>query len=115
MARIMFYLVHGAFLVSLTTSFPLHMWPARQSVWELVARKRPFVGLGYWATTYGLLAMAALLAAVCPSVWVALQWIGATAGVLISFIMPGVVMARQRQALTVVLGGVLIVCGMWSL
>lgn len=78
MASVMHYCVHSAFLVSLVTSFPLQMWPARLSLWQLVARDRPFVGAGYYATTYGLLATAALLAVVCPSVWVALQWIGMT-------------------------------------
>lgn len=77
MASVMHYSVHSAFLVSVTTSFPLQMWPARVSLWQLVARDRPFAGAGYFATTYGLLLVAALLAAVCPSVWVALQWIGA--------------------------------------
>ncbi|PSC69367.1 putative sodium-coupled neutral amino acid transporter 6 [Micractinium conductrix] len=98
LAQACFLLVRLAFLVSLLASFPLMMFPFRDSLWKLLFRQ-PLQGPGLWLVTYLALGGAYWAAAYLTSIWEPLILIGSTAGILIAFVFPGLLAASLEQDL----------------
>jgi amino acid permease len=87
LARLLYILVRTGFLLSIITIFPMQMAPYRESLSRLLAGTE-LSGGPYYLLTYASLALFYFVAMHSGSIWVPLQFVGATAGALIAFIFP---------------------------
>lgn len=85
--------VRMAYLLSILASYPLQMKPFRDALAWLWGGDRAVAAFnkapGFYFVTYATLAAAYVAATSLPSIWVALEFVGATAGALIAFVLPG--------------------------
>ncbi|KAL4444692.1 hypothetical protein ABPG77_002509 [Micractinium sp. CCAP 211/92] len=98
LARVLYVAVRLGFLLSVVTIFPMQMAPYRESLSRLIAGTE-LSGPPYYLLTYGSLALLYWIAMHAGSIWVPIQFVGATAGALIAFIFPAWVAleALRRQ------------------
>jgi len=86
------------YVASLMVTYPLINWALRVNAFELAWNTTPDPGSPVWYTlTYVLLGSGLLLAITIPSIWVAIELTGATAGVLISFFWPMVLLLKVKR------------------
>ncbi|KAK9831399.1 hypothetical protein WJX81_001186 [Elliptochloris bilobata] len=93
---VLYAAVRVSFLLSIISIFPMQMWPLRQALCKLLFG-RELHGWGFYAITYGTLAGVYAAALLARSVWGPLQLIGATAGALIAFIFPALLILRAER------------------
>lgn len=98
LARLLYVAVRLGFLLSVVTIFPMQMAPYRESLSRLLAGTE-LSGPPYYLVTYGSLGLLYWIAMHAGSIWVPIQFVGATAGALIAFIFPAWVAleALRRQ------------------
>ncbi|KAI3429598.1 hypothetical protein D9Q98_005684 [Chlorella vulgaris] len=99
LAQASFMLVRLGFLVSLLATFPLQMAPFRDSLFALLFRQQ-LQGPGLYLVTYLTLVGVYFSAAFITNIWQPLIILGSTAGVLIAFVIPGLLAASLDEALT---------------
>ncbi|PSC68607.1 Extracellular basic protease [Micractinium conductrix] len=96
-ARAFYVAVRLGFLASIITLFPMQMAPYKESLARLLVGSE-LSGTPYWLLTYFSLAGFYLVAMRAGSIWVPIQFVGATAGALIAFIFPAwVALAALRR------------------
>lgn len=97
LARVFYIAVRLGFLLSVVTIFPMQMAPYRESLSRLLAGTE-LHGAPYYLVTYLSLALFYFVAMHSGSIWVPIQFVGATAGALIAFIFPAwVALAALRR------------------
>jgi hypothetical protein len=97
-ARALGLLVRLGFLLSVLANVPMQMLPYRESLARLLLGGGELGGGGYYALTFGSVALFYFVAASARSIWVPLQLVGATAGALIAFFFPAAVALRAWAA-----------------
>ncbi|KAI3424945.1 hypothetical protein D9Q98_008327 [Chlorella vulgaris] len=98
LATVFYVLVRLSFLCSIITIAPSQMAPYRESFSRLLVG-RELSGGAYYLLSYGSLAAFYAIAMNSGSIWVPIQFVGATAGALIAFIFPALV-ALKAAALS---------------
>lgn len=97
LATVFYNLVRLGFLISILANFPMQMWPYRESLFR-VCFGRNLEGPSFYIITYLSVALFYGVGMVSGSIWVPIQFVGATAGALIAFIFPAMVALRACGA-----------------
>ena len=95
-ARALDLLIRVGFLLSILGVVPAQMWPYRAALGRLVLR-RELTGLAELrVVSYASLAIFWVLAMKAKSIWMPIQLVGATAGSVIAFFLPGTLALASR-------------------
>lgn len=97
MARGLDLLIRLGFLLSIVGVVPAQMWPYRAALGRLVLGRELEAITTLRTISYISLALFWVLALLCKSIWLPIQLIGATAGAIIAFFLPGAVALAARH------------------
>ncbi|GAB4822493.1 hypothetical protein N2152v2_009539 [Parachlorella kessleri] len=96
-ANILSFAIRLGYCICLMATFALLNWALRETVAQLAFGRTHLSTAGFLLTSYVLLLVLYLVSILVPSVWTALSLTGATAAVLVAFILPGALILKTER------------------